>query len=205
MHNNQFEQLKNYIEENIIPQYNNFDAAHNIEHVKRVIDNSLEIAKDYDVNIMMVYTIASYHDLGLSVDRKTHHIISANILLKDKKLLEWFDKQQIDIMAQAVKDHRASSTTRPETIYGLIVSEADRDLDCDVVVKRTIDYGKSNYPDYSKEEHFLRMKEHIVEKYGEHGYIKLWLNTSLNQERIKRLIQLSKDEDQLQQLFNKFF
>lgn len=205
MHNNQFEQLKNYIEENIIPQYNNFDAAHNIEHVKRVIDNSLEIAKDYDVNIMMVYTIASYHDLGLSVDRKTHHIISANILLKDKKLLEWFDKQQIDIMAQAVKDHRASSTTRPETIYGLIVSEADRDLDCDVVVKRTIDYGKSNYPDYSKEEYFLRMKEHIVEKYGEHGYIKLWLNTSLNQERIKRLIQLSKDEDQLQQLFNKFF
>lgn len=205
MHNNQFEQLKNYIEENIIPQYNNFDTAHNIEHVKRVIDNSLEIAKDYDVNIMMVYTIASYHDLGISVDRKTHHIISANILLEDKKLLEWFDKQQIHIMAQAVKDHRASSTTRPETIYGLIVSEADRDLDCDVVVKRTIDYGKSNYPDYSKEEHFFRMKEHIIEKYGEHGYIKLWLNTSLNQERIKKLIQLSKDEDQLQQLFNKFF
>lgn len=198
-------ELKEYIELNIIPQYNNFDKAHNIEHVTRVINNSMEIAKDYDVNIMMVYTIAAYHDLGLSVDRKTHHIVSAQILLEDNNLEKWFHRSEMEVMAQAIKDHRASSKTRPVSIYGLIISEADRDLDCDIIVRRTIEYGLSHYPNLSKEEHFLRMKEHIIEKYGSNGYINLWLNTALNQKRLQELIELSTNDKQLLEMFNKYY
>lgn len=49
-----------------------------------------ELAKDYDVNIDIVYTIASYHDLGHYIDRKTHEIISAEMFMKDEKITKWF-------------------------------------------------------------------------------------------------------------------
>ena len=42
--------LEFYIENCIIPQYAAFDDAHNIEHVTRVIDVSLQLAEEYGVN-----------------------------------------------------------------------------------------------------------------------------------------------------------
>ncbi len=56
--------LKEYIQKNIMPQYNNFDKGHGVDHVQKVISSSLRIAKDFDVNINMVFTIAAYHDIG---------------------------------------------------------------------------------------------------------------------------------------------
>ena len=66
--------LKQYIEEKILPRYDSFDAAHQRDHVLKVIAQSAELAKHYNVDADMVYVIAAYHDLGLDVDRETHHI-----------------------------------------------------------------------------------------------------------------------------------
>lgn len=53
------QELKQYIEAEIIPQYKMFDKAHNLGHVETVIAESLELATDYSVNTDMVYTIAA--------------------------------------------------------------------------------------------------------------------------------------------------
>ena len=64
------ESLKKYIEENILPIYANFDKGHNIIHVTNVINASLKLADNYPtVNKNMVYTIAAYHDVGISEGR----------------------------------------------------------------------------------------------------------------------------------------
>ena len=63
-------ELKKYIEHSILPQYNAFDKAHNLSHVQTVIDESLELAKNYCVNMDMVYTIAAYHNTGLCSDHE---------------------------------------------------------------------------------------------------------------------------------------
>ena len=42
--------MRKYIEENIIPRYDAFDAAHRRDHVIYVIEQSLELARHYDVN-----------------------------------------------------------------------------------------------------------------------------------------------------------
>ena len=65
-------ELREYIQQNIIPQYVNFDKAHQIDHVEKVIEESLKLASYYDVNLPMVYTIAAYHDLGLCEGREFH-------------------------------------------------------------------------------------------------------------------------------------
>lgn len=169
-------ELVEYIENEIFPLYNRNEEGYGINHIKTVIKRSLELAKDYDVNIDMVYTIASYHDLGHYIDRKTHEIISAEMFMEDEKITKWFTDEQRIIIKEAIEDHRASSKHEPRTIYGKIISTADRTIiNIDNTIKRTYSYGIKNYPELSKEEQVERIYQHLKEKYGENGYAKVYL------------------------------
>ena len=197
--------LREYIEQTIIPQYDHFDKAHQRDHVEMVICQSLEIAERLDVNINMVYAIAAYHDTGLCEGREHHHEVSAHIILSDEHLLHWFTPEQIQTMAEAAEDHRASANHAPRSIYGRIVAEADRFIDPETIVRRTIQYGIDHYPTLSREQHYQRMLDHLHEKYGRNGYLHLWFSDSPNAQRLELLRQLMDDAPRLQQLFNQFF
>ena len=82
--------LKQYIEQEIIPRYDHFDKAHQRDHVLMVIQQSLDIAAHLDVDVDMVYTIAAYHDTGICEGREHHHEVSARIIKADPKLQQWF-------------------------------------------------------------------------------------------------------------------
>ena len=189
--------LKLYIESEILPRYAAFDAAHQRDHADSVIRQSLTLAEHYDVNEDMVYAIAAYHDTGLVVDRKTHHLESGRIIREDIRLQEWFSPEQIETMAQAAEDHRASSDHEPRSIYGKIVAEADRLIDADTILRRTIQYGFAHYPEMSREEHTARAIAHLHEKYAEGGYLKLWIPESPNAARLRELWALIRQEDEL--------
>ena len=133
-------ELIHYIEQEILPRYDHFDAAHRRDHADEVITRSLALAEHYDININMVYAIAAYHDTGLCEGRDTHHLVSGRIIREDKRLREWFDENQIETIAQAAEDHRASSGHEPRSIYGKIVAEADRLIMPEKVIRRTIQY-----------------------------------------------------------------
>ena len=193
--------LIEYIEREIIPRYDHFDQAHQRDHVMMVIQQSLDIASKLDVDIDMVYTIAAYHDTGLCEGRERHHEVSAQIIKTDKALRQWFTEEQINIMADAAEDHRASAKQAPRTIYGRIVAEADRFIDPITIVRRTIQYGLDHYPELNREEQYQRMVTHLKEKYGRNGYLKLWFPDSPNAERLERLHDLIDDEAQLRKLF----
>jgi len=51
-------------------------------------------------------------------------------------------------------------------VAGAIIAEADRDLDPDTVIRRTVQFGLSHYPDLTFEEHYRRLVEHVKTKYG---------------------------------------
>lgn len=109
-------ELERYIEREIIPRYEDFDAAHRTDHVRTVIAQSLELAAHYDADADMVYTVAAYHDTGLANGRERHHIDAGRILAADTELRRWFSEEQIAVMRDAVEDHRASSDGEPRTI-----------------------------------------------------------------------------------------
>jgi uncharacterized protein len=105
-----------------LPQYEKL-SGHAGGHIKQVIDRSLEFAKQAPgVNLDMVYIIAAYHDLGRLIDNETHNIESAKMMRADKFLLENFTAEEVETMAEAVEDHRASLGHEPRSIYGKIVS-----------------------------------------------------------------------------------
>ena len=153
----------------------------------------------------MVYVIAAYHDTGLAVDRKTHHLESGRIIRSDQCLRQWFDEDQIETMAQAVEDHRASSDHEPRSIYGKIVAEADRQIDPETIIRRTVQYGLSHYPGLDREGHWNRMLEHLNEKYAEGGYLRLWIPESDNAAKLRELHGLIRDRDYLESMFDKFY
>ena len=198
-------EIKRYVEENILPEYDNFDKGHDISHAKKVIDDSLVIAKDFDVCTDMVYVIAAYHDLGLRLGRENHEKNSGGILLGDKELERWFSLQEIIIMKEAVEDHRASNDYEPRTIYGKIVAEADRDIVYNTILTRTIQYSIKNCPDFNHEQHFDRCLNHITSKYGENGYLKLWLETEKNLAGLREIREALKNEKQFRTDFDRLF
>ena len=197
--------LKDYIEHEIIPRYDHFDKAHRRDHVLMVIQQSLDLAAHLDVDEDMVYAIAAYHDTGLCEGREQHHVASAKIIRTDQNLRQWFTKEQIETMADAAEDHRASAKQAPRTIYGRIVAEADRFIDPVTIVQRTIQYGLDHYPDLDPEEQYQRMVTHLKEKYGRNGYLKLWFPESPNSARLERLRVLIDDEAAIRQLFITFW
>jgi len=197
--------LQTFIEEEIIPQYASFDKAHQEDHVRQVIEQSLNLAPHYEVNVDMVYAIAAYHDLGLSEDRKTHHLVSGRIVRSDVRLRRWFTPDQIEQMAQAVEDHRASSEHEPRSIYGKIVAEADRLIDDETILRRTIQYGLKHYPELDRDGQIERALDHLDEKYAEGGYLKLWIPESPNAQRLRDLQQLIKDRVEIRRLVEAIF
>ena len=205
MHNAIDSDLVYYIEQDILPRYDHFDAAHQRNHAEEVIERSLALAEHYDIDNDMVYAIAAYHDTGLCEGRDTHHLVSGRIIREDKRLREWFDESQIETMAQAAEDHRASSGHEPRSIYGKIVAEADRLISPEKVIRRTIQFGLDHSPELDKEGQYQRFKAHLLEKYSDTGYLRLWIPESDNAVRLEELRKIIRDEATMKEAFEQAY
>ncbi|MDY5969094.1 MAG: HD domain-containing protein, partial [Bacteroidales bacterium] len=199
------QELENYCETTILPQYDSFDEAHQQPHIRSVVHRALVMADRYPVNKNMIYCAAVYHDIGCGESREWHHLISGRIIRQDKQLLHFFSPSQIEVIAQAAEDHRASAHAAPRSLYGNIIAEADRDLNPEMVVRRTVQFGLSQNPRASREQHFQRVVQHLREKYGPHGYMKLLLQDSPNRPNMERLHSIIADDTKLRELFERFF
>ena len=197
--------LVRYIEDEIIPRYAAFDKAHREDHARAVIERALAMGRNYPIDEDMLYTAAACHDLGLAVDRKTHHLESGKIIRADERLREWFTPDQVETIAQAAEDHRASATTPPRSIYGALVAEADRMIVPETIIRRTVQFGLSHYPELDKEGHWERTLEHLHEKYAEGGYLHLLIPGSPNEAPLARLRSIIRDENHLRLLFDTIF
>lgn len=199
------ESLKDYIEGEVIPCYASFDKAHSEDHARMVIDRALAMGKAYDIDEEMLYTAAACHDLGLAVDRKTHHLESGKAIRANARLKEWFTEEQIETIAQAAEDHRASATTPPRSIYGALVAEADRMIEPITIIRRTVQFGFAHYPDLDKEGHWQRTLEHLNEKYAEGGYLHLLIPGSPNEKPLAELRAIIHDTARLREIFETIF
>ena len=198
-------EIMTFVEQQILPRYNAFGKSHGLGHVQRVIRSSLALAAVTGADVNMVYVIAAYHDLGMAGPRAIHHITSGKILIADARLRKWFSAEQIKIMKEAVEDHRASSSRTPRSIYGKIVAEADRDLEPEVVFSRAILFGIENYPEKSDEQMWERFRDHMKEKYGRAGYLKLWIPGSPNARNLEAIRKTIDNESELRKAFDRIY
>lgn len=203
-------EIKAYIYDEIVPRYSAFDKAHKEDHALTVIRQSealLDGRADWlaeqaeadsiwsaPVDRMLLLTAAACHDLGLVNGRENHHTDSGTIIRQDARLKKWFREEEIETIAQAAEDHRASGKGAPRSIYGMIVAEADRVIEGDTIIRRTIQFGQKHYPELCREEQIERAVAHLKEKYGRGGYLKLWIPWSDNAVRLNALQDVIADE-----------
>ena len=197
--------LHEYIEQHILPRYAAFDKGHQRDHAESVIQESMVLAEEHGADLDMAYTIAAFHDLGLEVDRELHHIHSGEILMADPILPQFFTEEQREIMRDAVEDHRASSKHAPRTIYGAIVAEADRHIDPETILRRALQFGMKQNPNADFEWHFERAYEHMLEKYAEGGYMRLWLHSKRNVEGLIALRAIIDDKEYMKTICKRIF
>ena len=203
--NSQYMTLQEYIEQEILPRYADFDKGHQRDHAESVIQESLILAKEHGADKDMAYTIAAFHDLGLAMNRERHHIHSGEILMADPVLPKFFTTEQLLIMRNAVEDHRASSKNAPRTIYGAIVAEADRHIDPETILRRTLQFGMKQHPEADFEWHFERAYQHMLEKYAEGGYMRLWLHSKRNVEGLTALQAIINDKEHMKNICANIF
>lgn len=204
--------LEKYIYEEIVPRYASFDKAHKEDHALTVISQALKLMEErnswleshpqdncsvwcaeIDRNILLA--AAACHDLGLVNGRDNHHLDSGKIIRRDMRMREWFSEEQVELIAQAAEDHRASGKGAPRSIYGMLVAEADRVIVGETIILRTIQFGQKHYPELDRAGHLNRACDHLKEKYGRGGYLRLWIPWSDNAARLNELQDLIDDEE----------
>lgn len=164
-------ELRRYMQDIIQYHYNLNDKGHGIDHAEYVINRSIKFASQIEnINFDMVYVIAAYHDVAHHIDAKNHETVSAEMLLEDEKLKDFFSDEQIKIMSEAVEDHRSSSETEPRSIYGRIVSSADRNTSVEVTLRRCYSYTIKHFPELNEEEVIDECRRFLLKKFGINGY-----------------------------------
>lgn len=216
--------FEEYIYNEIVPLYASFDAAHREDHVLTVISQALELrermphwleaqkaigadAAAWNINVdrNILLAAAACHDLGLANGRDNHHLDSGKIIRADERLREWFAPEEIETIAQAAEDHRASGKSAPRSIYGMLVAEADRVIDPETIVRRTIQFGMKHYPELDSDGHIERAIAHLREKYGRGGYLKLWIPWSDNAARLSALQDVIADDEAILRYVTEIF
>ena len=190
------DELKEYVEKNIFPEYSKNERAHGIEHIRYVIDRCFELIKQNNLNVdcNKVYVIAAYHDIGHHIDAKKHELISAEIMYNDANLLKYFSKEDLKIMKEAIEDHRASNNLEPRSIYGKIISSADRNTSVEQCLSRSYFYGKKILPGVSDDEIFENAYNVLVKKFGVNGYSKFFFKDEKYEKFLTDIRELLKDK-----------
>ncbi len=165
--------MKNYIENNILPLYEQNDSGHGIEHIRYVTERCLKFAPQFEnINTDMLFAIAAFHDIAHHIDKKNHETLSAEIFYENEDMKAFFSDDERLIIKEAIEDHRASADRIPRSDYGKIISSADRSTDAEDFLRRTHAYTLRHQPGCTEKEMIERAYAHTKEKYGNGGYAK---------------------------------
>ncbi|MBO5334167.1 MAG: HD domain-containing protein [Clostridia bacterium] len=167
------EKLIEYIETNIFPEYSKNDDGHGIEHINYVIERSFRFAEQFEnIDLNMLYAIASFHDIAHHIDKNNHEKLSAQIFYENEDMKSFFTDDQRIVIKEAIEDHRASANHLPRSDYGKIISSADRSTSIKEFLTRTHSFTLNHHPDLTIEQIIERGYSHTKDKYGFDGYAK---------------------------------
>ena len=161
--------LRTYVETNILPQYSKNDRAHGILHIREVIRRSFLLNDIFSLSLdpNLIYTIAAYHDLGKHIDSDRHEFISAKLLREDAKVYDYFSPEEVDIIAEAIEDHRSSKSDVPRSTYGKLISSADRNTRVEMVFVRSFFVGKDRQPETTVKDFLDYTFRRLSKRYSE--------------------------------------
>lgn len=161
--------LKDYITEHIFPEYEKNDGGHNIAHILEVIRRSFALNDTFKLGLddNMIYAIASCHDWGKYEDHSIHHLIAARNFMNDEGMNKFFTPEEKQTIKEAIEDHRSSKEDEPRSVYGKLISSADRNTRIEIVFIRSFFVAHERMPETNIEEYLDYTIKRLSKKYDE--------------------------------------
>ena len=191
--------IKRYVEGIIFPQYARNDQGHGIIHIKEVIRRSFALNDtlklELDDNLM--YTIAACHDWGKFEEVETgekHAQIAGRRFINDEVFASIFNQENRTTIKEAIEDHSSSLDDMPRSVYGKLVSSADRNTRIEIVFIRSFFVGKVRTPDMTVEEFLDFTFKRLSKRYGEERPENMFLEDETYRIFLNDMRTLLKDE-----------
>ena len=134
------------------------DSAHDRQHVYRVLNNAIEIAKGEDhVNMDVLMVAALLHDIGRAdekADPKADHAVTGGDRAYQVLIDAGYDHAFAEHVRQCIRTHRFRRNDPPATIEAKILFDADKLDVCGAIgIARTLMYsGAHDRPIYTTKE-----------------------------------------------------
>ena len=190
--------LKKHIKENIFPEYNKNDGGHNLAHILEVIRRSFALNDTFKLGLddNMMYTIASCHDWGKYIDHETHHLIAAKNFMNDSGMKKFFTDEERQIIKEAIEDHRSSKEDEPRSVYGKLISSADRNTRIEIVFIRSFFVAHERMPEENIEDYLDYTINRLSKKYDEENPENMFFEDETYKVFIKDMRDLLKKENE---------
>ena len=196
---NKIEEEINYVEDKVLPLYDTNIGGHGRDHILTVIMRSFEIKKEFDLSLKnkLILIIAAYHDIGYKKDPDNHEQVSSEMFLADKEIQKFLEPDEVQIVAEAIVDHRASLEYEARSEYGKLVSSADRETSVENMLKRSFLYQADKHADENPtiEQVIEYSFKKLTKKFGKDGYAKMYFPDKKYTEYLKEMQELLENKD----------
>ena len=195
--------LRSYVEENVFPLWELNDKGHGPIHRTEVIRRIFALNKTFHLklNPNMLFVIASYHDVGKYIDHKKHHLIAAEKFMEDVGMKRFFNDDERVIMKEAMEDHRSSKEDEPRSVYGKLISSADRNTTIEMVFIRSFFVAKDRMPDMNINEYLDYTVNRLRKRYGEENPENMFFEDDVYQVFLKDMRNLLSRPDDFKNLY----
>ena len=196
---NKIEEEINYVEDKVLPLYDTNIGGHGRDHILTVIMRSFKIKKEFDLSLKnkLILIIAAYHDIGYKKDPDNHEQVSSEMFLADKEIQKFLEPDEVQIVAEAIVDHRASLEYEARSEYGKLVSSADRETSVENMLKRSFLYQADKHADENPtiEQVIEYSFKKLTKKFGKDGYAKMYFPDKKYTEYLKEMQELLENKD----------
>ena len=195
--------LRSYVEENVFPLWELNDKGHGPIHRTEVIRRIFALNETFHLklNPNMLFVIASYHDVGKYIDHKKHHLIAAEKFMEDVGMKRFFNDDERVIMKEAMEDHRSSKEDEPRSVYGKLISSADRNTTIEMVFIRSFFVAKDRMPDMNMNEYLDYTVNRLRKRYGEENPENMFFEDDVYQVFLKDMRNLLSRPDDFKNLY----
>lgn len=195
--------LRDYVEKKVFPLWELNDKGHGPIHRTEVIRRIFALNETFQLNLNpnMLFVIASYHDVGKYIDHKKHHLIAAEKFMEDEKIKQFFTDNQRIIIKEAIEDHRSSKEDDPRSVYGKLISSADRNTTIEMVFIRSFFVAKDRMPDMNINEYLDYTVNRLINKYSEENPENMFFEDDIYKVFLKDMRDLLTRPDDFKNLY----
>lgn len=195
--------LRDYVEKKVFPLWELNDKGHGPIHRTEVIRRIFALNETFQLNLNpnMLFVIASYHDVGKYIDHKKHHLIAAEKFMEDEKIKQFFTDNQRIIIKEAIEDHRSSKEDDPRSVYGKLISSADRNTTIEIVFIRSFFVAKDRMPDMNINEYLDYTVNRLINKYSEENPENMFFEDDIYKVFLKDMRDLLTRPDDFKNLY----